>query len=153
DLRQDGSDLKLYRRIIERLRAGESYYDVAGVELRGRGYPSASLFYLRFSISSWLFSLLPRVAWGQGLFCIGALLTLLFAYGVIERDGGKLRAVTAVVLMAGAFLWCIDGDAFLAQELWSGICITISVLAFARGQPTLAIVLGLAALYFRELAL
>jgi len=37
-------DVALYRAEIERIHAGESYYQVAGDELRRRGYPTRSVF-------------------------------------------------------------------------------------------------------------
>jgi hypothetical protein len=55
--------------------------------------------------------------------------------------------------MSGAMLWCIDGDAFFAQELWAGVLIAVSVGAFAVGKPGWGVAAGLAALTLRELAL
>src|SRR5207247_1164926 len=50
----DGSDLRLYRRIVESVHAGEDYYDAAGRELRAAGYPTGSIFNWRPPVYAWL---------------------------------------------------------------------------------------------------
>jgi hypothetical protein len=150
---QDGGDLRLYRAIVERVGSGENYYDAAGEELRKRGYPSASPFNWRSPLYAWLIGNLPSCAWGRALLVLGALIALILS-GTIARDlRGMLPAVIVITLQAGAFLWALDGDAFLAQELWAGLLIAISVGAYARGHWSIGLIFGLLALFFRELAL
>jgi hypothetical protein len=60
--------------------------------------------------------------------------------------------------MFGVFKWVLDGDAYLAQEVWAGVLITISVAALRLGEASwkwrvLALATGIVALLFRELAL
>jgi hypothetical protein len=150
---QGGKDLEAYRRIVERVHHGEEYYDAAGAELRAGGYATSSLFNWRPPPYAWLLAAFPRPEWGQGLLVLLILATLLFAYTAERQDGNVGRALLLLLLLAGAFLWCIDGDAFFAQELWAGVLITASVSAFAVGQRTLGVSAGLAALLLRELAL
>ena len=40
----NNGDVALYRAEVERVHAGENYYQVAGQELVARGYPTASVF-------------------------------------------------------------------------------------------------------------
>jgi hypothetical protein len=150
---QNGGDLQLYRRIIERVHSGERYYDAAGAELRQAGYPSHSPFNWRLPIYAWVMGGLPSLGWGRVLVCLGALAGIGLAYAVADRTGGKGRAAVAALLLAGAFLWCIDGDAFLAQELWSGLLILCSILMYALDRRYSGVLFGLAAVFFRELAL
>src|SRR5262249_32741987 len=96
---------------------------------------------------------LPSTAWGQALAILCAGIAILLAYGVVENECGRWHAAVVALLLTGAFLWCLDGDAFLAQELWAGIFILIFVLAYARGWWMAGVLLGVLALLFRELAL
>jgi hypothetical protein len=151
-LRRDGSDLAAYRRIVERVHSGESYYDAAAGELRAAGYCTGSRFNWRPPLYAWLIGRLPSPLWAQILLGIAASLTALMAYGAMKHEGGTWRAVSGLVLLLGAFLWCIDGDAFLAQELWAGVLIALSACAYASNRWMLGVMAGLLALFFRELA-
>jgi hypothetical protein len=147
-----GSDLRLYRTIVERVRSGESYYDVAGRQLREQGYYTGSLFNWRPPVYAWLLASLPTLG-GRLLFIALALAAQLMAFTLVEAEAGRWQAGIAVLLMLGGFLWCVDGDAFLAQELWSGLFILLSVCSFGLGRSCLGVIFGLLALFFRELAL
>jgi hypothetical protein len=150
---EGGKDLEAYRRIVERVHGGEDYYDAAGAELHAGGYPTSSVFNWRPPLYAWLLAAFPAPEWGQALLGALALLALGLAYTAEREDGGLGRALLVTVGMAGAFLWCIDGDAFFAQELWAGVLIAVSVGAFAVGQRAGGVAAGLAALALRELAL
>jgi hypothetical protein len=151
---QGGKDLEAYRQIVERVHAGEDYYAAAGAELRPRGYATSSIFNWRLPVYAWLLAAFPTPEWGQALLCILALLALVLAYGADRAEGGSLgRSLILVISMAGAFVWCVDGDAFFAQELWAGVLIAIAVGCYGIGFRPGAIAAGLAALLIRELAL
>jgi hypothetical protein len=148
-----GSDLRLYRQIVERVHAGENYYDAAGSELRAQGYPTGSLFNWRPPVYAWVIGNLPTPAWGQALAVLLALTAMLLMHAAVQREGGPVRARAMVLLLLGPFLWCLDGDAFLSQELWAGILIALSMAAYGTGRWLLGFAAGLLALAFRELAL
>ncbi|HYV38537.1 MAG TPA: hypothetical protein VE988_22830 [Gemmataceae bacterium] len=155
-----GKDLQAYRLIVERVHQGENYYTAAGQELRDGGYATSSVFNWRLPTYAWLLAAFPQPEWGQALLALLALAALALAYAAERNEGGVGRAVLLMVLMLGAFLWCIDGDAFFSQELWAGVLITVSVGAFAMNQRAagltpagfVGIAAGLAALFLRELA-
>ncbi|HXG12032.1 MAG TPA: hypothetical protein VNK04_19920 [Gemmataceae bacterium] len=148
-----GEDLRLYRRIAERVRAGANYHDAAGDELRRRGYPTGSVFNWRPPTYAWVLGAALGPLGGQVLLIAIVIAALLTAYTVERREGGRGRATAVVVLMVGAFLWCVDGDAFFAQELWAAALIALSVGGYALGRWHLGLATGLLALFFRELAL
>ncbi|HLN33327.1 MAG TPA: hypothetical protein VK395_36705 [Gemmataceae bacterium] len=150
---QGGNDLRLYRSIVERVHAGENYYDAAGTELRARGYPTGSVFNWRAPVYAWVLGKLPAPVWGQVLLALLAIVTLLMAVGVLQREAGTWPAAAGVLLLLGPFVWCIDGDAFFAQELWAGVLITFSVCAYGYGRWPMGLGAGLCALFFRELTL
>ena len=54
-------DLRCYRRSVERIHAGEGYYEAAGSELRSRGYPTRSVFNRRLPVLAWLMGHLPSI--------------------------------------------------------------------------------------------
>lgn len=80
-------DVALYRAEIERVHAGESYYRVAGEELRERGYPTASPFNWRFPAPIWLMGWMPSPMTGKVLLGGLAGLLLLWAFEVVAREG------------------------------------------------------------------
>jgi hypothetical protein len=149
----DGSDLRVYRRIIERVHAGEDYYDAAGSELRAGGYPTGAMFNWRTPTYAWVLGMLPALVWGQIALVMLALLTTCLAFVTLLRQVGLFMALAATILLWGAFHWCVDGEAYLSQELWSGILLGLSVAAYAIDRRRLGTAAGLGALFFRELAL
>lgn len=150
---QGGNDLQLYRKIIERVHAGEGYYDAAGIELRAQGYPTGSPFNWRLPTYAWFLGAMPGLASGQISLSLIALITLVLAWRLLLREGGPWQAVTGCLLLFGAFYWCVDGDAFLAQELWAGTLLTLSVVCYASGSWQGGCIAGIAALLIRELVM
>jgi len=152
--RTDGrGDSDFYRTIVGRVRAGDNYYDAVAEELRERGYAPHSTFNWRTPLYAWLFGKLPSRVWGQVLLGMGALTTAFLACRVLCLGGGEGRAVACLVLLLGPFAWCAVADVCLFTELWAGMLIALSVCAYALGRWRLAVAAGLAALFFRELAL
>jgi hypothetical protein len=150
---EGGKDLEVYRRIVARVHQGEDYYDAAGAELHAGGYATSSVFNWRLPVYAWLLAAFPRPEGAQVLLGLLALLALSLAFAGDRENGSVGRSLLLVIAMAGAFLWCIDGDAFFSQELWAGVLIAVSVGCFAVGWRVSGIVVGLAALFLRELAL
>jgi hypothetical protein len=56
------------------------------------------------------------------------------------------------LLLSGALLPCFLGEPVLLSELWSGVLIALSAVCFARDHRRWGIAIGIAALFFRELA-
>lgn len=55
--------------------------------------------------------------------------------------------------MCGPLLPCLLGDLFVMPVLWAGVFIALSVCAYGLNRPCLGATAGLAAVFFRELAL
>lgn len=151
--RSSHGDAEFYREVVARVHAGQGYYDAVEDGLRQRGYRPHSVFNWRLPVYAWLFGKLPDPVWGHAILLAGVLATLLWAYGLLRHDGGPRRAAAAVVLLLGPLLWALFPDVVLFTELWAGMLITLSLLAYARGRPALGVGAGLLALFFRELAL
>lgn len=147
------SDVLLYRAEVERIRAGEGYYQAAAAELRARGYPSGSVFNWRTPLPMWLIGRLPHPDVAKVLLCGAALTTLLLAGGIMQREAGTVVALGCLLLLIGAFLPCIVGDLFVMPVVWAGTFIALSLCAHGAGRVRLSIITGTAAAWLRELAL
>jgi hypothetical protein len=150
---QKKRDALLYRSIVERVHAGESYYDAAGSELRDRGYPTRSMLNWRLPTYAWLNGKLPGLLWGQLLLCSLTLATVLLVYGIVRAECGIAAAMAAVILLGFAVAPCVKPNVYLATELWAGTLITLSICAYARNWVPMGVAAGLVALFFRELSL
>lgn len=149
-------DLQLYRDVAAAVRRGENYYVAAKPQLLKHGFPIRSTFNWRLPTYAWLFALLPE-QWA-----IQTLLVLLAAFGLAlhfhaeQTAQGFAAAVISSFLLIGVVKWSVDGLAFYTQEIWAGVLILISIGASPRKETAWRIVFvtaGLAALFFRELAL
>ncbi len=145
-------DLQLYRAEIGRVHAGQSYYAAAAAELPARGYPTRSVFNWRPPLLAWLLGSLPTPAIGRIVLMLLAGACLLAAVCRFARDGQVGRATLCGFLLLGALLPCALDGLFVLHEMWAGVLILLSVLAYAFRRPGWGVAAGLAALALRELA-
>jgi hypothetical protein len=148
----DQTDVSLFRRIVDRVHAGESYYDAAGSEMRSSGYPTLSVFNWRLPLFAWLNGLAGPV-WGQAVLSSLALATVLLTYRTVRRESGVPVAMATVALVGLALAPCVRINMCLMTELWSGTLIAFSICAYWQRWWLLGMATGLLALFFRELAL
>jgi hypothetical protein len=146
-------DTALYKAVVARVRAGESYYDAAGAELRARNYPVRPVFNWRQPTYAWLLSRLPSPLWGSAILVALGAAVVWSARGWFRAHAPGIPAWVVVALtsvtMAGAFV----PDYVFLQEAWAGTLIALSVCLFGRDRWRAGVAAGLAALAFRELAL
>lgn len=143
-------DTVLFESTIERLRAGEPYYEAIGVEMRQRNYPTASVFNWRtpahlFFVSSVTARTARMIL---QLLAIGTLAMLPLAL----RRHSKLVTALSLLTVAGALATAVTPHAIVAGEVWSGVLIAASLCAYAASAPTAGAVLGVCAVFLRELA-
>jgi hypothetical protein len=146
-------DLQLYREVVAEVRTGRNYYDVARERIPKFGFPIRSPLNWRLPTYAWIFLFAPSPAWIQAAIVLLSLAALTMAFVAEKRRSGPIGAIVVVLLLVGVVRWSLDGEAFYAQEIWAATLILISVSAYALGWRGTAIVAGLAALMFRELAL
>ena len=84
-------DIELYRAEVDRIRAGESYYDAAASELRSRGYPTRKLFNWRMPLPMWLIGKLPDVSLAKGLLCLATVALICLSFCLLEDEAGSAR--------------------------------------------------------------
>lgn len=125
-------DLALYDRIIERVAAGENYYDFVVEEQRAADYPVRPGLAVR----------LPTLAYIHGLLGEGGMIAVAIALMVAcvwawwkrlgeEQDNPSIRRIGATLLLVGAALG-LNRSYFVLHELWAGMLI---VLAFGLHRP------------------
>lgn len=157
--RQSHGDVALYRAEVDRVRAGEGYYQAAAAELHARGYPTRSLFNWRTPLPMWLIGVLPA-GWGKALLGGLSLLLLGLAYESVAREdeaaghrGISWKAIVTALLLTGPLLFTVLGDLHVMPVLWAGVLIAISICCFGLGHWRWGVTVGIAAAFFRELAL
>ena len=81
-----------------------------------------------------------------------------FEEAAMQRDAGASpavvrRAAAGVLLLSGPLMFCVLGDLFVMPVLWAGVLIALSLCAYGLQRPGWGVVFGVAAVFFRELAL
>lgn len=149
---RSGNDIVLYSAIIDRVAAGEYYYDAAGDEQRARGYPASSVFNWRTPLVACGIAQLPNLLWAKALYGAICFATLLLTFEALARDAGVRAAALGALLMIGALLLGLLGESIVMPVVWAGTLIAASLAAYGIGHRGWGVALGLAALFARELA-
>jgi hypothetical protein len=175
---QGDGDTGLYRAEISRIHAGEGYYQAAAKELVARGYPTQSVFNWRTPLPVWALGKLPDPGLGKAISILLALALVTLGFEWISREAEKGNhprvpvgdspspltprpsplatrpsPLLAALLLAGTLFECALDDQYVSPELWAGILLGLSMAAYGLKRPYLAAAMGVAALFFRELAL
>lgn len=146
-------DLALYDRVIERLRAGEHYYDVIAEEQRKAEFP------LRPAVAVRLPTLAYFNAWAGETGLVIASFALLFAVLIAwwrrlgeEEPSSALRLSAMALLVFGASLGTTRYF-FTLHELWSGMLLALAFALHRPGRWKAALAVAALALAIREHAL
>jgi hypothetical protein len=145
-------DAKLGLRIIQRLATGEAYYTVYGDELRRHQYPTRSFLNWRTPLH---YELVARLSLrGAGALLAALALAVVAAGTLAYGKQSTLKSVTAPLLLFGAMLpaLLVRPDGLALPEIWAGALIALSLAAYVLERCVLAAVLGVIAVFLRELA-
>ncbi len=158
DVREENArsgDVFLYMSEIQRIHAGENYYQVAAEELVAHGYPTASIFNWRTPLPMWLIGKLPDPLLGRLLLIAAGIAMLLMAFEAAAREQPNVYrlAMPLAMLLAMPLLPCFRGNVFVLTEVWAGIVMALSLCAYGVNLRFLGATMALAALFLRELAL
>ena len=143
-------DAGFYQAVARRLQGGEAYYSAYGTELRLRRYPAASTFNWRTPLLLHAYATAPRSA-SLLLISLGALSIL--ATLLLLRKAPPESTVLGIVLQVGAAssVVIVNGSVTV-PEVWLGYLLFGSILAYYRGWNVTAAIIGIGALFIRELA-
>ena len=150
----DTSDLKLYKAIVSDIGKGQDYYQAAAVEHRARSYPTYPAPVFREPTLAWLLAVLH--------FQILQLGILFGLYGVLviafyrELTAGKkplpVRLSALAVAITGTSVIGVPAGIYW-HEVWATLLMALSLLSYRKTRFWPAVLAGLAACLFRELAL
>ena len=148
-------DVHLYLTEVERMHAGENYYQVASQELVAQGYPTRSVFNWRTPLPMWIVAMMPTIMGGRMVLIAAGILVVLLAFEAAAREvkNGYRFALPLAAMLTAPLLPCFKGDAFVLTEVWSGIAIALSIAAYGVDLWLLGLSIGLTSLFLRELAL
>jgi hypothetical protein len=146
-----GGDTALFKAVIERVRNGQPYYGAMGAELSARNYPTSSVFNWRTPV---VFLSMAIVGLSASWWVLGLLAAALMVLAIllIQREPDAFAMLAGVLALVGAFLVSLAPTMLVHTEGWSGIFIGLSILAYARSSWLTGALLGLLALFVRELA-
>lgn len=149
DMPKGERDAVLHAAVVKRITNGEAYYEATGTELRGRGYPTLSVFNWRTPLLFVVIARAPVVARGV-LVGLGVLLAL--ATLVYFARQPVVVSIVAALAQVGAVSVTIAPDALYTHEIWTGVLLGLSVWLYARERWIVAALVGVLALFVRELA-
>ena len=146
-------DNEMHRIVVNRVHAGESYYDALGAELRRSGYATKPFFHWRLPTLLWTMGKLPLAIAGKGiLIAITIVMILVWANRLRPSVGFFLTCIVVLVLTPPLVL-AVLANWYLQHELWAGILIALSLGLYYDRHTAASILCGLTALAIRELAL
>jgi len=150
------TDPDLYEAEIEGIRAGRAYYAMAAEKLVEFGYPTHSVFNWRTPLPMWLLAQLPDPAWGRIILCALGFIVIWMSFEALgreHREGTISAGILAAILLLGPILPMRLRNYYTLPGHWAGVLIAISVLAYGLRLRPIGVLTGLAAAFFRDLAL
>ncbi len=150
---QHDTDLQLYDRIAERVRAGENYYEVAVDEQRARDFPVRPGLAVRLPTLAYLYALVGQ--WGlMALAALLAIATLVsWHYRLRDVPGGPGRLRYLLLLLVIGAASGFKPHYLALHEVWAGMLIALSLGLYRPRHWGWALLVAALALAIRELAL
>lgn len=147
------TDVELYRAIAARVGAGEDYYAAAGTEQRAGDYPLKPFVTVRLPT---LAHIVARLG-DEGAAIALAFIALAAGAAWIVRlraiTGGRAGWAVASVLMAVSSSFAANPALALWHEAWAALLVALSLGVHGGRRVWPSLLLGLAAVLVRELAL
>ena len=144
-------DPSLFAAVVERVRAGETYYPVMGEELHARGYQSGSPFNWRLPTLTVFQSLLPSL-WTSTLALTALSLAACWLWLRSQTKSAlPARAGFGIALVTALPLWpWFSSSSIVLHDLWAGQLIFLSLACWASGRWIPSVGVGWLALAVRE---
>lgn len=146
-------DLDVFRRVVDRVSVGDSFYSATQEEFRSHDYPTRSVFNWRTPIYAWFLGRVVGLAAGRWLLIVLALSAVFLLSYELRAVLGFGAGALGGILLVGSLAWCFGAETVLFTELWAGVLIALSLAAFQSGLRYVGVTLGIIALFYRELAL
>ena len=146
-----GGDARIYRTVVSRLAEGTPYYTAIGEMLRHGRNPAKEVFHWRTPLFFSALAAVPESISRAVLLSLAAALVVATFAVTITRGGTVFWTAIAMQIGAVAMSTAVP-DAIFMAESWIGLGIGLSVCAYILEWRTTAVLLGLASLFVRELA-
>jgi hypothetical protein len=146
-----GGDIVLFRSVVERMRAGGTYYPTMRSELRAGGYPTASIFNWRPPGTFILMARVPALV--HAVMLVLGTGAVVAAFGLFRQESRVARMLATFLVVGSAALPFVPLDGLYLPELWAGIFLLLSVLGYSFGVTRLGVCCAIAAVCARELAM
>lgn len=146
------ADAVTYAKILDRMNAGEDYYEAVHAELIAGRYGTRSVFNWRTPFYLSLLSMLPSRQDASWLLTGLALCTALAIGTAVFREAGLWVAVPLALALVPSFLGYVAPSLPMFSEAPAGLLILLAIGLRGVGWRRLAVASGLVALFVRELA-
>jgi hypothetical protein len=150
DARTGASDVAMFQSVIDTMREGGSYYAAMADALQRGHYPMSHSFNWRTPLLLPALASVPPTVGPAA--AVGLCIVLLSITVVIMARQPKAVAATVVFMQCGVLMTIAVPESCVMGELWAGLLIGLSVCAYIRKGPMTGMVLGLFALFVRELS-
>ncbi len=148
---KDG-DLDLYKKIADRVAAGEDYYTAATSEQRANNYPTRPFFTVRQPTLAWMQAVLGLEA--VRLVTIGLLIACMVAFQMrMARSITKMERAGGLVLIILGGAASITPAAGLAHEIMAGLLLTFAFVSYDPKRYWLSLLAAALAIAVRDIAI
>lgn len=146
------NDAGLYRTIVEGVRAGGGYYEVAAEQLRAGNYPLKPFLTFRLPTLAVAEAQLGPLGIGvaMGALCVAVLVAWWRRLRPLQT---RLASTATLVLMFGGMAAMVQPVTALFHEGWTALLLALMIALYDRRRAWPAMVAAGAALMIRELAL
>ena len=151
ELEEGEGDIALYRRISERVVAGENYYTAALAEQRASNYPTTPFVTVRQPTLAMAHRWIGADVLGYLLFA-GLPIAIILLVQRLEATTRLPERIGAALAMLLGGIGLTIPQAPLIHEVVAGLCLTLAVLVYAPGRWWLALLFAALALAVRELS-
>lgn len=152
DRSSDRADVILYEGIVDGVRHGGSYYDVAAAALRTGNYPLRPFVAFRLPTLATVQAALPAIASLVLLYALAFAVLLAWAARLVPALNRKPPVFVALTLLAGGMAAFLQPDMVHFHEVWAALFIALSLALRRPGRWVEAAAFGLIAMLIRETA-
>ena len=146
----DQADIVLYEAIVDGVRHGGNYYEVAAQELRRGDYPLRPFVTFRLPTLAMVQALMPHWAVVSLLWALAAGVMVAWFNRLRPAFAGPPPRVIPLVVLAGGMGAFVQADLAAFHEVWAGLLIALSLAVRRPGHWVAAAGIGAIALLIRE---
>lgn len=148
----DQADIVLYESIVQGVRHGGNYYEVAAAALRAGNYPLKPFVTFRLPALADVQAMLPPLVTEGLLFLLAFAVFVAWAVRLVPALTRRPPVILAMTLLAGGMVAFVQPELAAFHEIWAGLFIALSLALRRPGRWVEAAAFGLIAMLIRETA-